>query len=75
MTRDIKLKTFIIVMAVLVVLEIILLFVFSPKNQNNRYSTEYCQEAVCNEDASICYHYDVDQYGNTIVVWRGSCQK
>lgn len=75
MTRDIKLKTFIIVMAVLVILEIILLFVFSPKMQNNSYSAEYCQEAVCNEDASMCYAYDVDENGNTIVVWRGSCQK
>ena len=75
MTRDIKLKTFIMVMVVLGVLEIILLFIFSPKMQNNRDSEEYCKEAVCNEDASICYHYDVDQDGNTIVVWRGSCQK
>lgn len=63
------------VMVVLGVLEIILLFIFSPKMQNNRYSEEYCKEAVCNEDASICYNYDVDQDGNTIVVWRGSCQK
>ena len=75
MTRDIKLKTFIMVMVVLGVLEIILLFIFSPKMQNNRYSEEYCKEAVCNEGASICYHYGVDQDGNTIVVWRGSCQK
>lgn len=75
MTREVKLKTFIMVMAVLVVLEIILLFVFSPKSKNNRYSAEYCQEAVCNEDESMCYAYDVDQDGNTMVVWRGSCQK
>ena len=47
MTRDIKLKTFIMVMVVLGVLEIILLFIFSPKMQNNRYSEEYCKEAVC----------------------------
>lgn len=72
MKKEISLKTFFIVMVVLVVLEIILLILLKP-NINN-YNSEYCREAVCNEDASLCYAYDVDENGDTVIVWRGSCQ-
>ena len=72
MKKEISLKTFFIVMVVLVVLEIILLILLKP-NINN-YNSEYCREAVSKEDASLCYAYDVDENGDTIVVWRGSCQ-
>ena len=68
MKKEISLKVFLIVMVFLVVLEIALLFAFRPKN------SDYCQEAVCNEDESICYAYDLDDEGNTVIVWRGSCQ-
>lgn len=74
MKREVRIRTFIIAMIILVVAEIILLFVFSLKNKNENYSSEYCKEAVCNEDASLCYAYDLDSEGNTVVVWRGSCQ-
>lgn len=74
MKREVRIRTFIIAMIILVVAEIILLFVFSLKNKNENYSSEYCKEAVCNEDASLCYAYDLDSDGNTVVVWRGSCQ-
>lgn len=74
MKREVRIRTFIIAMIILAVAEIILLFVFSPKNKNENYSSEYCKEAVCNEDASLCYAYDLDSEGNTVVVWRGSCQ-
>lgn len=73
MTKEIKLKSFVMVMAVLVILEILLLIIFklSDDDENRRY----CEEAVCNEDASLCYTYDLDENGDTVVVWRGSCQK
>ena len=74
MTREIKLQTFLIVMVILIALEIFLLVMFRPKQVSENYSPIYCQEAVCNEDASICYAYDLDSEGKTIVVWRGSCQ-
>lgn len=74
MKKEIKLQTFLIVMAVLVIPEIVLLFIFKPESNNENYSSYYCREAVCNEDASLCYAYDLDSDGNTVVVWRGSCQ-
>ncbi len=74
MAKEIKLQTFLIVMALLIALEIFLLVMFRPTQVNENYSATYCREAVCNEDASMCYAYDLDENGNTIVVWRGSCQ-
>ncbi len=74
MKKEIKIQTFMIVMVILVILEIVLLVVFKPNKVADNYSSLYCQEAVCNEDASICYAYDLDQNGDTVVVWRGSCQ-
>lgn len=73
MNREIKLKTFFIIAIGLVILEIFLLIILSPKKINN-YSEEYCKEAICNSDNSMCYAYDLDDDGNTIVVWKGSCQ-
>ena len=73
MQKEISLKLFGIVTVVLIIIEIFLLIIISS-NQSENYSSEYCKEAVCNEDASICYAYDLDQEGNTVVVWRGSCQ-
>ena len=70
MKKEINLRTFIIIMFGLVILEIILLIIFKPSYTNSMY----CKEAICNEDASLCYAYDLDSNGNTIVVWRGSCQ-
>lgn len=74
MKKEISFQTFIIVMFILVILEIALLILFKLNNNMNNYNSEYCSEAVCNEDASLCYAYDVDENGNTVVVWRGSCQ-
>lgn len=73
MKKEIKLKTFIIVIAILVILEVLLLIFLKPKDVND-YSEKYCKEAICNSDNSMCYAYDLDNNGNTIVVWRGSCQ-
>lgn len=74
MNKEVSLKTFSIVMLILVVIEIILLVIFRPDDGLNSYDSKYCSEAVCNEDASLCYVYDLDSEGNTVVVWRGSCQ-
>ena len=70
MNREIKLRTFVIAMIIFVGFEVLLFFAFRPVTDEN----SYCQEAVCNEDASLCYAYDLDEEGNTVVVWRGSCQ-
>lgn len=74
MNREVSLKTFSIVMIILVVLEIVLLIIFRPDDGLDSYNSEYCSKAVCNEDASLCYAYDLDSEGNTVVVWRGTCQ-
>ena len=73
MKREVKLKNFMIIMIVLVTLEIFLLIIFGRENELI-YNSEYCQNAVCNEDESLCYAYELDSEGNTVVVWRGSCQ-
>ncbi len=74
MKKEISLKTFLIVMGVLVVLEVIVLILFKTNNNMDNYSYEYCREAICNEDESMCYAYDIDENGDTVVIWRGACQ-
>ena len=73
MQKGISLKVFLMVISVLALLEIVILIILRP--QNSLYNGEYCQEAICNEDASICYQYDLDENGETKIIWRGSCQK
>ena len=41
MNKEVSLKSFVIVMTVLVIIEIILLFVFSPRGNLDNYSSEY----------------------------------
>ncbi len=71
MNRKISLKKFLIVLSVLVLLEVIFMFCF--KNKNNKEIDEHCKLAVCNESKTICYSYDIDDEGKTIVTWKGSC--
>ncbi len=73
MNKEIKQKTFIVIMIILVFIEILLLIILKPKNKLE-YSAHYCKLAICNSDNSICYAYDLDENGNTIVVWKGNCQ-
>lgn len=75
MNREISLKWFIIIISILVVIEIVVLFLIAKSDDLPGYSSTYCPVSICNEDASLCYAYDLDREGNTIVVWRGSCQR
>ena len=68
MNMEISVKKFGIVMVVLVLLELFLLFIFAPEK-------ETLEEAVCNSDESFCYVYVLDQNGETIIVWKGTCKK
>lgn len=75
MNREISIRKFGIFMILLVGLEIVLLWFLMPKKEELEYDENYCQEAVCNSDSSLCYAYDEDQNGETIVVWRGTCKR
>ncbi|CDF11629.1 unknown [Mycoplasma sp. CAG:776] len=75
MNMEISVKKFGIVMVVLVLLELFLLFIFAPEKETLEYDATYCEEAVCNLDESLCYVYDLDQNGETIIVWKGTCKK
>lgn len=75
MNMEISVKKFGIVMFVLVLLEVFLLFVLAPEKEALEYDADYCREAVCNSDDSLCYVYDLDQNGETIIVWKGTCKK
>ncbi len=64
MNKEIKLRTFLIIIVVLVIIEATLLFFLMPKQIEN-----YCERAICNEDATICAVYG----DNDKIIWRGSC--
>lgn len=51
---------------------IILIFILFTNKENNLKA--HCQKAICNEDASICYNYELDKDGKTIKTWEGNCQ-
>lgn len=73
MKKEIELKYFLIAIALLMLLEGILVCTFLKKNK--AINTSMCASAVCNEDNSLCYVYDLDKEGHTIIKWKGSCQK
>lgn len=68
MQKDIKVKTFLLIIGILAILEAVLIFTFLGKNN-------LCKKAICNEDNSMCYVYELDNSGKTTIKWRGSCQK
>ncbi len=72
MKKEVKLNYFIIVIILLMTLEGILTGIFLKRN---KVDTSMCAKAVCNEDNSLCYVYDLDETGHTIIKWKGSCQK
>lgn len=72
MNKEIKLKNFLIVLMILVVMEIGILFWLIPF-LNNKEASKYCQNAICNDDNSMCRVYDIDADGKTQIIWRGSC--
>lgn len=78
MEKEISLKKYIIFMIVLGFIEAFIMCYIVPRAQLKKRAEEtreHCKLAVCNEDATICYNYDMDKDGNTIVTWRGSCKK
>lgn len=75
MAREVSLKWFLIILGTLVVIEVIVLFLLAKSEELPGYSSEYCPQALCNEDLSLCYAYELDEDDVTHVVWRGSCQQ
>lgn len=72
MNKEISIKKFGIILSCLVALELsIFLIIF---NHNYQILKSHCQVAVCNDDATICYNFDLDG-DDTIVTWKGSCTK
>lgn len=78
MNREISLKKFLIILIILIVIEVFVICTINIKRNKNVEETEYnkhCELAVCNESKTICFNYDLDSNGNTIVTWKGSCAK
>ncbi|MCM1052709.1 MAG: hypothetical protein NC483_01850 [Ruminococcus sp.] len=77
MQKEINLKYFFITIIILVAIECFIMCYLVPTiNYNNRKKEieEHCKLAACNETATICYNYGLDENGKTIVTWRGSCK-
>lgn len=78
MEREIDFKKFLILMVVLGFVEAFIMCYIYPRVKANRIAKEmqeHCKLAVCNETSTICYNYDINSNGKTIVTWRGSCKK
>jgi len=78
MNKNISLKKFLIILSLLLIIEIGLLYFFKANNKAKISAKEYqehCGLAVCNESKTICFNYDVDSEGKTVVTWKGSCAK
>lgn len=71
MNKEISLKKYIFVLTILVILELAIMFGISYNKKEE--TKEYCKNAVCNKDATLCYVYELDDKGNTIITWRGDC--
>ncbi len=76
LNKEISLKKFLIILGILVfaLCFIYLILIPSIRHHNLKEGREkYCLSSICNEDKSICYAYDLDSNGKTIIKWRGSC--
>lgn len=51
----------------------LLIFVMLTKDDKN--FEFHCKDAICNDDNSVCRNYSVDDDGNTVTTWVGSCKK
>lgn len=67
--RKIKKYELIFIVVIFVILITLLI------TKNNRTYKVHCKNAVCNESKTICYNYDIDEFGNTYKSWSGSCAK
>ena len=77
MNREISLKKFLIVLSILVLIECFILIYLIPSKRHHAEKLgreKYCSASICNEEKTICYAYSLDENGNTIIVWRGSCK-
>ena len=72
MNKEIKVSTFLIILGSLVFIELLILVVIIPAH-NHKILRGYCKTAICNNDASICFNYDLDG-DTTIVTWQRNCQ-
>ncbi len=75
MNKEISLKSFLIILTILIVVEIsVFSFInIAKKNKIKAEQEEHCALAVCNESKTVCYNYELDSNGRTTVTWRGSC--
>ena len=76
MQKEIKLKTFFIVLLLLIILEVLLFLLVIPaiKRYNEKKGEEkYCGVAICTEDRTSCYAFELNEKGDTKVIWRGHC--
>ena len=76
MQKEIKLKTFLIVLAILVVLEVLIMLAFIPlirHSEEKKGQEKYCDIAICTEDKTSCYASKLDNDNNTKIIWRGRC--
>ncbi len=77
MQKEISIKYFLIIMIILIAIEcFIMVYLIPTIHYNNRKKDieEHCKLAACNETLTICYNYGLDENGNTIITWRGSCK-
>ncbi len=76
MNKEISLKTFLIILIGLSILECVIMFIVALNNKQKeaiKDNEEHCKFAVCNDDYTICYNYALDEEENTSITWRGSC--
>lgn len=75
MNKEISLKKFLIVLSSLLIIEIAIFSYIKFKSARSAASErdKHCALAVCNESKTMCYNYDIDNDGKTVITWRGSC--
>ena len=71
MNREISLKSFLMVLTILIIIEVFILVYLIPHLNYKKH----CSLAVCNDDDSICYNYEADSLGKTHITWSGTCKK
>ena len=72
MNKEINIKTFLIVLTGLVIIELVVLLLFVPMKKHADVK-KHCRVAICNDNRSMCFNYDLDG-DNTIITWQGDCR-
>lgn len=76
MNKEISLKSFIIVMSILVIILVLVMTLLVPKINHaaeEKKLKKECATAICNDNNTICYNYALNEKDNTIITWRGNC--